>query len=116
MTRQVKLIVTALLCIPLLLGASAQASRNPTRTESREIHESAKLYLEGKGWHVSGIRISTVNGHYAKAAVRQAGYGPGGQMILLLRHGIWHEVFLGTSEFCRAHVPRQVLEDLGFHC
>jgi hypothetical protein len=37
-------------------------------------------------------------------------------MILHLRHGIWHEAFLGTNEFCSARVPKRVLNDLGFRC
>ena len=37
-------------------------------------------------------------------------------MILHLRHGIWHETFLGTDEFCSAQVPKRVLNDLGFRC
>ena len=116
MTAPAKLIAAASICLPLLSGVSAQASRSPTRTEAREIRANAKLYLEGRGWRVSGIRVSTVNGHYAKAAVQQGRSGPGGEMILLLRHGIWHEVFLGTSEFCAAHAPKRVLDDLGFRC
>jgi len=84
--------------------------------EAREIRDNAKLYLQGGGWRVSGIRVSTVNGHYAKAAVQQGRNGAGGEMILFLRHGIWHEVFLGTSEFCSARAPKRVLNDGGFRC
>jgi hypothetical protein len=104
------------LTLVLGLGIDAHASRLPTRQETREIRADAKLYLEGGAWRVSGIRVSTVNGHYAKAAVQQGQRGPGGEMILYLRHGIWHEAFLGTNEFCSARVPRRVLKDLGFRC
>jgi hypothetical protein len=108
------LIVVSVLC---LLGAvGAEASRSPTQQEAKEIRTDAKLYLQGRGWRVSGIRVSTVNGHYAKATVQQGQSGPGGEMILLLHHGIWHESFLGTDSFCSAHVPRRVLDDLGFKC
>ncbi|HEX4837604.1 MAG TPA: hypothetical protein VFV03_03650 [Solirubrobacteraceae bacterium] len=65
---------------------------------------------------MGGIRVSTVSSHYAKAAVRRGGKGPAGEMILHLRHGIWHEAFLGTDEFCSAPVPKRVLDDLGFRC
>jgi hypothetical protein len=65
---------------------------------------------------VSGIRVSTVSNHYAKAAVQQGRRGPAGEMILHLRHGIWHEAFLGTDEFCSAPAPKRVLDDLGFGC
>jgi hypothetical protein len=82
----------------------------------REIRKDAKLYLTGSGWRVSAIRLSTVDGHYAKAAVQQSRGGPGGEMILRLRHGIWHQVFLGTNEFCSAPVPKRVLNDLAFRC
>jgi hypothetical protein len=95
---------------------AAQASRRPTRQEAREIRTDAKLYLQGRGWSVSGIRVSTVNDHYAKAAVQQGRNGPGGEMILGLRHGIWHDFFLGTNDFCSANVPKRVLDDLGFRC
>jgi hypothetical protein len=111
--------VLPLILVAGLLGlgvGGAQASRRPSRNEAREIRADARLYLQGSGWRVSGIRISTVNGNYAKAAVQQGRYGPGGEMILRLRHGIWHEVFLGTSDFCRASAPRRVLRDLGFRC
>ena len=100
-----------------LLGAvAADASRRPTSQETTEIRAGAKLDLQGRGWRVSGIRVSTVNGHYASAAVQQGQNGPGGEMVLLLRHGIWHQVFLGTDGFCMAHVPKRVLDDLGFRC
>lgn len=82
----------------------------------REISNDAKLYLQGSGWRISGIRVSTVNTDYAKAAVLQTGSGAAGEMILELRHGIWHELFLGTDGFCSAHVPKAVLDDLGFGC
>src|ERR1700682_6121023 len=96
-----------------LLGAvGADASRRPTSQEAREIRAGAKLDLQGRGWGVSAIRVSKVNGDYASAAVQQGQNGPGGEMILLLRHGIWHEVFLGTDGFCTAPVPKRVLDDL----
>ena len=110
------ILVPALLAFAASLGVDAQASRSPTRQETREIREDAKLYLEGRGWQVSGIRVSTVGHSYAKAAVRQGKGGPAGEMILHLRHGIWHEAFLGTDEFCSAPVPKRVLNDLGFRC
>ncbi|HYM45268.1 MAG TPA: hypothetical protein VES65_03805 [Solirubrobacteraceae bacterium] len=116
MPRRVTLLVPALLTLLLGLGVDAHASRSPTRRETREIREDAKLYLTGGDWRVSGIRVSTVNGHYAKAAVKQGQQGPAGEMILHLRHGIWHEAFLGTDEFCSAPVPKRVLDDLGFRC
>lgn len=97
-------------------AAAADASRRPTSQEAKEIRTDAKLDLQGRGWRVSAIRVSTVNGHYAKAAVQQGQNGPGGEMILLLRHGIWHESFLGTDGFCSARVPKRVLDDLGFGC
>jgi hypothetical protein len=100
----------------LLAAVGAEASRRPTTREATEIRTDAKLYLRGRGWRVSAIRVSTVNGQYASAAVQQGQNGPGGEMILLLRHGIWHEVFLGTDGFCTAHVAKQVLNDLGFRC
>ncbi len=95
---------------------TAQASRPPTHKETKEIREDAKLYLTGRGWQVSAIRVSTANRNYAKAAVQQGREGPGGEMILQLRHGIWHEAFLGTDGFCSAPVPKRVLRDLGFRC
>jgi hypothetical protein len=111
------LIVLAVLGLVGIVGAGwAVASRRPTRQEAREIKTDAKLYLSGRGWQVSGIRISTVDGHYAKAAVQQGRNGPGGEMILRLRHGIWHELFLGTDGFCSARAPKRVLDDLGFGC
>ena len=76
----------------------------------------APLYLSGSGWQVSGIRVSTVNRNYAKAAVRNSHSGAGGEMILYLRHGIWRDVFNGTNDFCTASAPRRVLRDLGFRC
>jgi hypothetical protein len=65
---------------------------------------------------VSAIRVSAVNSSYAKAAVQKGQRGPAGEMILRLRHGIWHEAFLGTNDFCSAPVPKRVLNDLGFRC
>jgi hypothetical protein len=113
MVRRVLIIV---LVLGLLGAGSAEASRRPTRQESKEIKTDAKLYLQGRGWRVSGIRVSTVNTQYAKAAVQRGKNGPGGEMILRLRHGIWHEVFLGTDGFCSAKAPKRVLDDLGFSC
>jgi hypothetical protein len=104
------------LTLVLGFGINAYASRSPTRGEAREIRQDAPLYLEGRGWRVSGIRVSTVSQSYAKAAVQQGQRGPAGEMILHLRHGIWHEAFLGTNEFCSARVPKRVLNDLGFRC
>jgi hypothetical protein len=104
------------LTLVLGLGVDAHASRSPTRQEAREIRQDAPLYLEGRGWRVSGIRVSSVSQNYAKAAVQQGQRGPAGEMILHLRHGIWHEAFLGTNEFCSARVPKRVLNDLGFRC
>jgi hypothetical protein len=98
------------------VGASAQASRRPTRGEASKIRTGALLSLHGRGWHVSGIRVSTVNNHYSKAAVAQGHSGPAGEMILRLRHGIWHQAFLGQDEFCSAPAPKRVLDDLGFGC
>jgi hypothetical protein len=109
-------LVSVMLAGVLVLAANAHASRPPKRQEAREIRKDAKLYLEGRGWLVSAIRVSTVRNGYAKAAVRQGRRGPGGEMILHLRHGIWHEVFLGTDGFCSAPAPRRVLDDLGFGC
>jgi hypothetical protein len=100
----------------LVIGIGAQAARLPTRQEAIEIRQDAQLYLHGHGWRVRGIRVSTVSNHYAKAAVQQGLRGPGGEMILRLRHGIWHEAFLGTDEYCSAPAPKRVLDDLGFHC
>lgn len=97
-------------------GVDADASRSPSRREAKEIRGDATLYLEGHGWQVRSIRISTVDRNYAKAAVQQGQRGPSGEMILRLRHGIWHEAFLGTNEFCSAPVPKRVLNDLGFRC
>jgi hypothetical protein len=110
--------VVALLIVSAfaLSGSTALASRAPSRSEAAAIRADVPLYLTGGGWHVSGIRISTVNSHYAKAAVQQGRNGAGGEMILFLRHGIYHEVFLGTNDFCTAAVPKRVLRDLGFRC
>lgn len=116
MLRRFTPLVLALLVLTLAFGVNARASRPPTRQEANEIRQDAKLYLSGRGWRVSGIRVSRVSSHYAKAAVRQGAEGPAGEMILYLRHGIWHEVFLGTSEFCSARAPKRVLNDLGFGC
>jgi hypothetical protein len=110
------ILVPALLIFVVGIGVDADASRSPTRQETREIRQDAPLYLEGRGWQVRGIRVSTVNHSYAKAAVQQGQRGPAGEMILHLRHGIWHEAFLGTNEFCSAPVPKRVLNDLGFRC
>jgi hypothetical protein len=49
---------------------------------------------------VSDILVSTVNEGYGKAAVQEGHAGPAGEMILHLRHGIWHDAFVGTSGFC----------------
>jgi hypothetical protein len=114
--RRVALILPALLTALTLSLAVAQASRPATARETREIREDAKLYLTGGGWKVGAIRVSRLSSSYAKAAVQQGHGGPAGEMILHLRHGIWHEAFLGTSEFCRAPVPKRVLNDLGFRC
>jgi hypothetical protein len=108
--------VLALLTLLVGLGVDAHASRSATRQETREIRQDAVLYLEGHGWQVSAIRVSTVSRSYSRAAVRQGQRGPAGVMILHLRHGIWHEAFLGTNEFCAAPVPKRVLNDLGFRC
>ncbi len=114
--RRVTLLAAAVLTLTLGSSLDAHASRSPTRQEAREIREDAKLYLNGAGWRVSGIRVSTVSDQYAKAAVRQGQRGSAGEMILHLRHGIWHEAFLGTDGFCSAPVPKRVLDDLGFRC
>jgi len=114
MPRRITLLVPIVLTLVLGLGVDAHASRSPTRQEAREIRQDAPLYLEGRGWRVSGM--STVSQNYAKAAVQQGQRGPAGEMILHLRHGIWHEAFLGTNEFCSARVPKRVLNDLGFRC
>jgi hypothetical protein len=114
--RRSTLLVPLLLTFIIGLGVDAQASRAPTRGEAREIRQDAPLYLEGHGWSVSAIRVSTVSRSYAKAAVHKGRSGPAGEMILHLRHGIWHEAFLGTNEFCSAAVPKRVLNDLGFRC
>ena len=116
MLRRTVILLPVLLAFVVCLGVDAHASRSPTHQETREIREDAKLYLTGRGWQVSGIRVSTVRDHYAKAAVQQGQRGPAGEMILHLRHGIWHEVFLGTDEFCSARAPKRVLDDLGFRC
>jgi hypothetical protein len=116
MSRRITLLAATMLILLLGLAADAHASRSPTRQETREIREDAKLYLRGRGWRVSAIRVSTVSDHYAKAAVQQGQGGPAGEMILHLRHGIWHEAFLGTNEFCSAPVAKRVLNDLGFRC
>jgi hypothetical protein len=108
--------VLALLTLLVGLGVDAYASRSPTRQESREIRQDAVLYLEGHGWGVGAIRVSTVNKAYSRAAVHQGQHGPAGVMVLHLRHGIWHEAFLGTDGFCAAPVPKRVLNDLGFRC
>jgi hypothetical protein len=110
------IVLPVLLSFVLSLGVDAQASRSPTRRETREIRQDAVLYLEGHGWRVSGIRVSTVDRSYSKAAVQRGQQGPAGEMILHLRHGIWHEAFLGTDEFCSAPAPKRVLNDLGFRC
>lgn len=109
-------VLVASLVVSLFGAAVAAASRPPTAQEAKEIKASAKLYLHGGGWHVGGIRVSSVDVRYAKAAVQQGRSGPGGEMILFLRHGIWHELFLGTDGFCTATVPKRVLDDLGFGC
>lgn len=114
--RRIAILLPVLLAFVVGLGVAAHASRSPTRREAREIREDAKLYLKGRGWQVSGIRVSTVSDHYAKASVRKGQAGPAGEMILHLRHGIWHEAFLGTDEFCSAPAPKRVLDDLGFRC
>jgi hypothetical protein len=116
MLRRMTILLPVVLALAVGLGVDAQASRSPTRRETREIREDAKLNLKGRGWQVSGIRVSTVNRSYAKAAVQQGRGGPAGEMILHLRHGIWHDAFLGTDEFCAAPVPKRVLDDLGFRC
>lgn len=110
------MLVAVVLACMLLPAVEAHASRAPTRVEAREIRTDAKLTLHGRGWQVSGIRVSTVSDHYAKAAVQEGRNGPAGEMILHLRHGIWHQAFLGTDEFCSAPVPHRVLNDLGFRC
>jgi hypothetical protein len=109
--------LAALLAIAIgLFASTAAASRRPTRGETQEIRAGALLSLQGSGWRVSGIRVSSVSSHYAKAAVQQGRGGPVGEMILRLRHGIWHQSFLGTNDFCSAPVPKRVLDDLGFRC
>jgi hypothetical protein len=109
-------LLVAVSILGLLAATAAQAARRPTPQETKEIRTNAKLDLQGRGWRVSGIQVSTANGHYAKAAVQQGQTGPGGEMILLLHHGIWHEASLGTDGFCSARVPKRVLDDLGFRC
>jgi hypothetical protein len=116
MARRLRIVLPVLVAFVASLAVDAHASRPPTRQESSEIRQDATLYLEGSGWRVSAIRISTVDQSYAKAAVKQGRLGPAGEMILHLRHGIWHDAFSGTNEFCSAPVPRRVLNDLGFRC
>jgi hypothetical protein len=116
MLRRILILVPLSLTLALGLGVDAVASRSPTRQEAREIRQDAVLYLEGHGWQVTGIRVSTVNHSYAKAAVQRGQHGPTGEMVLHLRHGIWHEAFLGTNDFCSAPVPKSVLNNLGFRC
>jgi hypothetical protein len=116
MVRRTTLLVPALLALLLLCGVDAQASRLPTRAETTEIREDAKLDLTGGGWRVSAIRVSTVSSNYAKAAVQKGHAGPAGEVIMHLRHGIWHVAFLGTNDFCAAPVPKRVLKNLGFRC
>jgi hypothetical protein len=116
MLHRMLVLLPVLLAFMVGLGVDAHASRSPTRQEATEIREDAKLYLKGRGWSVTGIRVSTVSRSYAKAAVQQGQRGAAGEMILYLRHGIWHEAFLGTDEFCSARVPKRVLNDLGFRC
>ena len=62
------------------------------------------------------LTISRVGERRLGCAACAGRSGPAGEMILHLRHGIWHEAFLGTNEFCSAHVPKRVLNDLGFRC
>jgi hypothetical protein len=116
MVRRISLLAMLLTVAFGALASPAAASRRPTSGEAKEIRAGALLSLQGHGWRVSGVRVSTVSSHYAKAAVQQGRNGPGGEMILRLRHGIWHQSFLGTNDFCTAPVPRRVLDDLGFGC
>src|SRR5437588_7939314 len=102
--------------LTLAIAANAQASRAPTKGEAREIKAGALLSLQGSGWRVSHIRVSTVSSHYSKAAVQQGANGAAGEMILKLRHGIWHQIFLGQNDFCAVSAPKSVLDDLGFRC
>lgn len=100
------------------LAPRAEASRAPSASEARAIRAAALRTLHGRGWRVSRIRVSTVRtaDRYAKAAVDNFRTGVGGEMILRRHAGRWRRIFLGTSEFCRAHAPVGVLDDLGFRC
>ena len=79
MLRRMVILLPVLLTFVASVGVDARASRSPTRQETREIRQDATLYLEGRGWQVRGIRVSTVNQSYAKAAVRQGQRGPAGR-------------------------------------
>ena len=116
MVRRLSLVAMLLVLGFGALASTGAASRRPTSGEAKEIRAGALLSLQGHGWRVSGVRVSTVSSHYAKAAVQQGRNGPAGEMILRLRHGIWHQSFLGTNDFCTAPVPKRVLDDLGFRC
>lgn len=115
-TAQV-LLAIAVVCT-LLLTPAAQASRPATSAEADAIRRAAVRTLEGRGWRVSHIRVSTARtgDRYAAAAVDNARTGVGGEMILRHHAGRWSRLFLGTNDFCTAAAPRAALNDLGFRC
>lgn len=102
----------------LALPTVAAGSRSPTAAESAAIRAAALSSLDGKGWRVTGIRVSTVPAkhRHASASVGNRATGVGGSMILRRSHGAWRRIFLGTGDFCDAPAPAAVLRDLGFAC
>ena len=108
------------LAVGVLLAAAAptDATRRPTSKEARAIRAAALRTLDGPGWKVDGIRVSTAKtrNRYARANVELRPDGPGGLMLLGTKRGRWRRLFLGTNDFCEAPVPKRVLADFGFAC
>jgi hypothetical protein len=106
------------LTIALAMPSVAGAWRRPTSGEAQHIRAAALRSLHGRGWRAHVARVSTVRARYryATASVDNSRTGVGGEMILRRTGSGWHQLFLGTDEFCSAKAPRAVLRDLGFGC
>lgn len=116
--RRLAVILGALL-LGTLAVATADGSRAPTGREAHAIRAAALRVLDGGGWHVTHIRVSTARTahRYARANVdNPPRHATGGVMLLATQRGRWHARTIGTDGFCElTTVPQAVLVDL-FRC
>ncbi len=111
------LVVLACAAISTVIAAPADAKRAPTVSERKAIRSAIDSFIDARGSpaasdnRVKRIRMSTVDGHFARVDLFSPSAGPSTALLKKRRTG-WKVVGFGSADFSCSLAPDDVWSDL----